>query len=76
MSDKMEVEASIRSRIESVLDAFEGKMPEPYALVFYGYLVAAIEWELISPDGYGRLFALLPKLSDNDPVDSAILGKE
>ena len=69
-----EAEEKIRIRIQSMTDAFKGQLPERHTLVWNGYLVAAAEWEVITLEEFARLLALLPKLSDKEPVDLVVLG--
>jgi hypothetical protein len=65
----------LQSRIQQDLDHFEGTLPEPYALSWYGYLAALIEWGLISPDVHARLIAMLPSIADN-PATAILLGRD
>jgi hypothetical protein len=61
----------LRSRIES--SALPSRMDKRTALVWHGYLGAAIEWGLVSVADHHELTALLPALRDN-PVIAILSG--
>ena len=76
MSNGLDIEEQLRIRIQADVDAFNGDLPERYALAWHGYLAGVVEWTAISFDAYGRLLGLLPKISDPNPIDTIFLGRE
>jgi hypothetical protein len=65
----------LEHRIRRDIDHFEGNLPETYAIAWYGYLAAMIEWGLLSPSDHGKLTSMLPMLLEN-PATSILLGRE
>jgi hypothetical protein len=64
----------IQRRIQRDIVHYHGKLPERFALVWYGYLAAIIEWGLISVYEHEQLLKLLPPIEDN-PAVTILLGR-
>jgi hypothetical protein len=68
--------AQLHYRIQCDIDAFEGKLPERYSIAWGAYLAALVEWRIIDLEAHERLLSLLPKVSEPDPVESILLGRD
>lgn len=66
--------SEMKSRLQREVDYFGGNIPERVALVWYGYIAALLEWDLISIDHHDELADLLPQIPDN-PVIAVFLGR-
>jgi hypothetical protein len=73
---KEEIEQQIKYRIQIDLDYFKGSMPERYAIAWHAYLAALSEWELIDFHIQGNLANMLPKISEPDPVNEILIGRD
>lgn len=68
--------ATLENRIKADLDYFQGQMPEKFAVAWAGYLTALVEWKNISLEDHKKLDALLPRVSNPDPIETILLGRE
>lgn len=66
--------AEIKSRIQSDIMHYKDELPERFALVWYGYLAALIEWGLISISEHEQLVKMLPHIEDNPSV-TILIGR-
>lgn len=64
----------LKHRIQVDIDYLGGQLPEPNALVWYGYIAALIEWGLITVSEHDQLRDMLPDIPNN-PVKSVLLGR-
>jgi len=66
-------ECELTNRIECELHHHGGTLPLATNAAWRGYLAACLEWGLISPSVYSRLFDKLPPI-DQDPSVGILLG--
>lgn len=63
-------------RIKADLSYFQGQMPERIAIAWAGYLTALVEWGNIDLLTHKKLDSLLPRVSEPDPIESILLGRD
>jgi hypothetical protein len=73
---KTEISELLQYRIQADIEAFGGNLPERYAIAWGAYLAGLIEWGVIDPPLHDKLFDMLPKVSEPDPVLGILLGRE
>lgn len=76
MDTRVDVLDELKYRIQSDIDAFEGKLPERYALAWHGYLAGLLEWGVIDIPSYDELFKLLPSIQEPNPIATIFSGRE
>lgn len=65
----------LRSRVQADIDHFEGAVPERYVIAWRGYLAALLEWGLLSASDHWAIMDMLPAISEPDPVDEIMEGR-
>jgi hypothetical protein len=62
--------------IQADISAFQGRLPERYAIAWHGYLAALVEWQMIAMPLHSKLSNLLPKVSDPNPIMTIFSGRD
>jgi hypothetical protein len=71
-----DVLTQLQERIQADVRAFQGELPERYSIAWRAYLAGLAEWGVIDFETQGKLIAILPKVSEPDPVESILLGRD
>ena len=73
---KEEITKQLKIRIQNELSYFNNNLPERFSLAWHGYLTGLAEWKVINRDSYDNLIKMLPKISEPDPIETILLGRE
>ena len=71
-----EIVKQMKIRVKNDLDYFHGKIPERFVVAWRAYLTGMAEWNVIDQGSYGEIVDMLPKVSEPDPIESILLGRE
>ncbi len=74
-SDEQEIANLLTAEGKNVKH-FENHLPERFSIAWHGYLTGIAEWKVIDRDSYDELIKLLPKISEPDPIERILLGRE
>ena len=74
--NETEIENDLRKRLIIDLEYFNESLPERYAIAWHAYLAGLSEWKIISLGTHAKLVKLLPKISEPDPVNEILIGRE
>jgi hypothetical protein len=69
------VSVELAHRIQADIVHFGGTLPEKVAISWRGYLAAVLEWNVVSPEQYDELIAIVPGVHD-DPAVSILKGRD
>lgn len=75
-STEVDIAHQLDFRIQADVQAFNGKMPERYALAWHAYLTGLSEWKVIDFVSYQKLIDLLPRVAEPNPLITISLGHE
>ena len=76
MATKEEIAGELEVRIIADVKHFKGNLPERYSLAWHGYIAGLYEWSFITQEHYAKLFDILPRLSEPNPVAEIFTGRE
>jgi len=74
--EKDEIVRQLKIRLQEEQKHFENHLPERFSIAWHGYLTGIAEWKVIDRDSYDELIKLLPKISEPDPIETILLGRE
>jgi hypothetical protein len=71
-----ELTKDIEDRIQSDIKHFKERMPERYSIAWHGYIASLYEFSFISQEHYAKLFDLLPKINEPNPIAEIFSGRD
>lgn len=66
--------SELKERIKADVHYFKDKLPRENAIAWHGYIMALLEWGLLTINEHSQLCDLLPKLANN-PVAAIAIGR-
>jgi len=71
-----EIVKELANRINADIEYFSGNLPERYALAWHGYIAGLYEWKVYDIGFYKELIALLPPISEPNPIAEIFEGRD
>jgi hypothetical protein len=76
MATAEEIGKDTKGRILADLKYFNNNMPERYSIAWGGYIASLYEWSFITQEYFAQLVALLPEISEPNPIAEIFEGRD
>jgi hypothetical protein len=71
-----EIAKDIEGRIKADITHFKGSLSERYSIAWHGYIASLYEFSFIEEEHYAKLFDLLPRIENPNPVAEIFEGRD